>query len=449
MPGSRTSSTTRSGAWFVAKSSPSSPDSARRRPRSPPAGGRTGSPGRRRTRPRRSGSLRTSAGCYTGTPFGPAGGSAARRARGSPCAAVVPWAPRRARSRRCAPGPSTAAWPPEVDRHDVRPPRPPPDRRSPRPARDHRQEGRPSAAPAGCRRVLYGHGVRSENVSVDAPRVRSAASQGRPHALIDLSVDGDKARPVLIYGVQLHPVNRRPLHVDLFLVRMTEELTVDVPLVTVDGTADAVEKLGGTLLHISSTIKVRALPDHLPGQSSPRSTRSPTSMRWSTSATSTIPGDVTLLTDGDEIVAQGPAAARRGGRGGARGGRRRRAGRGGRGRRSVEPAPRRSRPRADLRPTRRRPSHARLAPHPAGPARPDTDRTSPCGEPMERGTARRIVVVSFMLGLLAVRLCYDLPIGLNAPDPDDPRPRRGRAHPTGLARASTRSTPGRRPRPSR
>jgi hypothetical protein len=34
---------------------------------------------------------------------------------------------------------------------------------------------------------------------------------------------------------------------------------------------------------------------------------------------------------------------------------------------------------------------------------------------MERRTARRIVVVSFVLGLLAVRLCYDLPIGLNAP----------------------------------
>jgi uncharacterized protein DUF4153 len=34
---------------------------------------------------------------------------------------------------------------------------------------------------------------------------------------------------------------------------------------------------------------------------------------------------------------------------------------------------------------------------------------------MERGTARRIVVVSIVLGLLAVRLCYDLPTGLNAP----------------------------------
>ena len=42
-----------------------------------------------------------------------------------------------------------------------------------------------------------------------------------------------KANPVLINGVQM-PVNRRPLHADLFTVRMTEELIVDVRLVTVE-----------------------------------------------------------------------------------------------------------------------------------------------------------------------------------------------------------------------
>ena len=53
------------------------------------------------------------------------------------------------------------------------------------------------------------------------------------------------------------------LHVDLFAVRMTEELTVDVPLVFV-GESYAIEKLGGTLLHMIESVKIRALPDHLP-----------------------------------------------------------------------------------------------------------------------------------------------------------------------------------------
>ena len=58
-------------------------------------------------------------------------------------------------------------------------------------------------------------------------------------------------------------MTRRPLHVDLFVVRMTEELTVDVPIVTI-GESLAVGTLGGTLLHPTDTVRVRALPDHLP-----------------------------------------------------------------------------------------------------------------------------------------------------------------------------------------
>ena len=76
--------------------------------------------------------------------------------------------------------------------------------------------------------VVYGHGVDSANVTVDAHEFEQLRRHTGPNALVDLSVDGKKASPVLIQGVQVHPVNRRPLHADLFLVRMTEELTVDV-----------------------------------------------------------------------------------------------------------------------------------------------------------------------------------------------------------------------------
>ena len=74
---------------------------------------------------------------------------------------------------------------------------------------------------------------------------------------------GAKAKPVLINQVQVHPVSRRPIHADLFIVNMTEELTVDVPLVAT-GESTAVTQLGGTLLHPTETVKVKGLPDHLP-----------------------------------------------------------------------------------------------------------------------------------------------------------------------------------------
>lgn len=159
-----------------------------------------------------------------------------------------------------------------------------------------RREGRLPA-------VVFGHGISSENVSLDAHDFEVLRRKAGQNALIDLSVDGKKARPVLVHGVQVHPVHRRPLHVDLFLVRMTEELIVDVPLVAT-GMSTAVENLNGTLLHPIESVRIKALPDHLPQ-----------AIEYSIDglvdfdavvkvADLTIPGDVTLLTDPEEIVAK-------------------------------------------------------------------------------------------------------------------------------------------------
>ena len=118
-----------------------------------------------------------------------------------------------------------------------------------------RREGRLPA-------VLFGHGLASESLSVDAHELSQLRRRIAATTLVDLSVDGHKPRTVLIHGVQLHRVTHRPLHVDLFAVRMTEELTAEVPLVG-DGIAPATEA-GGTLVHPVASVKVRALPRDLP-----------------------------------------------------------------------------------------------------------------------------------------------------------------------------------------
>jgi large subunit ribosomal protein L25 len=151
--------------------------------------------------------------------------------------------------------------------------------------------------------VVYGHGVDSSNVSLDAHAFDLLRKHTGPNALVDLSVDGAKANPVLIHDVQIHPVSRRPLHADLFLVRMTEELTVDVPLVAT-GESHAVAELNGTLLHPTETVKVKALPDHLP-QSIEYSIASLVDFDAAVRVSDlVIPDDVTLLTDPDEIIAK-------------------------------------------------------------------------------------------------------------------------------------------------
>lgn len=151
--------------------------------------------------------------------------------------------------------------------------------------------------------VVYGHGVDSSNVSVDSHEFELLRRQVGPNALIDLSVDGKKAKPVLVHGVQVHPVTRRPLHVDLFIVRMTEEMTVDVPLAAV-GTSVAVEQQGGTLHHQIDAIKVRALPDHLP-QAIEYSIESLVDFDAAVHVRDlAIPSDVTLLSNPDDVVAK-------------------------------------------------------------------------------------------------------------------------------------------------
>ena len=151
--------------------------------------------------------------------------------------------------------------------------------------------------------VVFGRGLVSQSLSLDSHEFELLQRKIGQNALVDLSVEGTKATPVLVPGIQRDPVYRRMLHVDLFAVRMTEELTVDVPLVTI-GESIAVEKLGGTLLHMLESVKVRALPDHLP-----QSIDLPIDSLVDFEATVhvrdlSIPADVTLLTDPDEIVAR-------------------------------------------------------------------------------------------------------------------------------------------------
>jgi large subunit ribosomal protein L25 len=151
--------------------------------------------------------------------------------------------------------------------------------------------------------VVYGHGEGSANVTIDAHEFDLLRKHTGPNALVDLSIDGKKAKPVLINQVQVHPVTRRPLHADLFLVNMTEELTVDVPLAAT-GESVAVSQLGGTLLHPTETVKVKGLPDRLP-QSIEYSIESLVDFDATIHVRDlAVPEDVTLLTDGDEIIAK-------------------------------------------------------------------------------------------------------------------------------------------------
>jgi large subunit ribosomal protein L25 len=110
--------------------------------------------------------------------------------------------------------------------------------------------------------VLYGGDGDSVSFDADARELRLAlASSG---AVLDLSVDGGKATPVVLKETQRDPVRGETLHIDLLRVRLDQAIHAVVPI-ELTGTEDAPGvKEGGVLEQITRELNVEALPTAIP-----------------------------------------------------------------------------------------------------------------------------------------------------------------------------------------
>ncbi len=151
--------------------------------------------------------------------------------------------------------------------------------------------------------VVYGHGHASQPVQLDAHEFDLLRRHSGRNALIDLAVGKGKATPVMLQHVQEHPVTRRPVHVDLFVIKLTEEMSVDVP-VAFTGEAPAVKRDGGTLLHLRDTVTVRALPTDLPSVIEIDAERLVDFDTVISVGDVTLPEGVTMVTDAAEPLAR-------------------------------------------------------------------------------------------------------------------------------------------------
>jgi large subunit ribosomal protein L25 len=96
----------------------------------------------------------------------------------------------------------------------------------------------------------------------DARELRLALA--RSGAVLDLSVDGAKATPVVLKETQRDPVRGETVHVDLLRVRLDQAIHAVVPL-ELTGTDDAPGvKEGGVLEQITRELNVQALPTAIP-----------------------------------------------------------------------------------------------------------------------------------------------------------------------------------------
>ena len=110
--------------------------------------------------------------------------------------------------------------------------------------------------------VVYSGGKEATAFQVAERDVRHVIAEGA--ALFDLSIDGGKARPVVVKEQQLHPVKGTLRHIDLQEVKLDTAIEAEVAI-ELEGVEDAPgTKAGGTLEHVTREITIEALPTDIP-----------------------------------------------------------------------------------------------------------------------------------------------------------------------------------------
>ncbi|HEX5853558.1 MAG TPA: 50S ribosomal protein L25 [Solirubrobacteraceae bacterium] len=110
--------------------------------------------------------------------------------------------------------------------------------------------------------VLYGGGADPLGFDADARELRLAlAGSG---AVLDLSIDGGKATPVVLKESQRDPVRGQTTHVDLLRVNLNEKIHAVVPLELLGADDSPGVKEGGILEQITRELNVEALPTAIP-----------------------------------------------------------------------------------------------------------------------------------------------------------------------------------------
>jgi|SRR5829696_2090533 len=110
--------------------------------------------------------------------------------------------------------------------------------------------------------VIYGGGDEPATFAVDARILRNTLAHSGQ--IIEVSLDGAAASPVLVKDVQRHPVRGEAMHVDLLRVRMDETIHATVPVELVGGDEAPGVVEGGVLSQETREVNIEALPGDIP-----------------------------------------------------------------------------------------------------------------------------------------------------------------------------------------
>ena len=109
--------------------------------------------------------------------------------------------------------------------------------------------------------VLYGL-KDNFSLSVCPENLSSIVKAKGKNALIDLDLEGDKQRKVILKDYQSHPLKELWVHVDFLEVDVSKVVKVSVNVNLVGKSAG--EKMGGLVNQVLRSLNVECLPDNIP-----------------------------------------------------------------------------------------------------------------------------------------------------------------------------------------
>ncbi len=110
--------------------------------------------------------------------------------------------------------------------------------------------------------VLYGHGIKNQNLSVKRNDFLKIYQTAGTSSLIDLQIDETKPVKTLIHDIQSDPKSSEIIHIDFYQIKENEKITTEVELEFI-GEAPAVKELGGILVKNYDEIEIECFPKDL------------------------------------------------------------------------------------------------------------------------------------------------------------------------------------------
>lgn len=151
--------------------------------------------------------------------------------------------------------------------------------------------------------TVYGHNVKPQSIQFHSHDLLGLMRTAGTTQLIDLVVDEQAARPVLIKQTAIDAKRNAVIHVEFFQANLRETLHTSLPVHFV-GESAAVKE-GGILLTVLDHVNIESLPQNVPAGGIEVDISQITEINGQINAGDIVlPSNVTLLTPADEMIAK-------------------------------------------------------------------------------------------------------------------------------------------------